>query len=92
VHLIRPFGFDRYKRMCECNYDYNLALSRTNIAIRCWEHWASPIPKDTEILREKYRCVLAWLLANHLIQAYYRRCGIDVRPFSSAMGSLWAVT
>lgn len=63
------------------NSDYNRALSRTNLAVRCWLRWAEPIPKDVEKLRAEHRRVLAWLLANHIVQGYYRRCGIDVRPF-----------
>lgn len=34
-----------------------------------------------------HRRVLAWLLANHLIQGYYRRYGVDVRPF--AIGGMY---
>ncbi|MGB4429060.1 MAG: hypothetical protein WBI48_05440 [Thermacetogeniaceae bacterium] len=54
----------------------------TNIAVRCWLHWAAPLPDNIGEIQGKYRRILAWLLANHLVQAYYRRCGIDIRPFS----------
>lgn len=73
---------DGYRRMRERNADFHEGLARTNLAIRCWERRIGTVPSDVETLRGQHRRVLAWFLANHLVQGYYRTAGIDVRPFS----------
>ena len=75
------FGIDRYRRMKERNAGYSRALVRTNLAVQCWiaragEDWRS---ESGSPLR---RCMLTWLLANHIVQAFYSRTGIDIQPFS----------
>ncbi len=59
------------------------ALARTTRAVACWRKRARKLggldPQDIQI---RHRRVLAWLIANHLVQAWYRRSGLDVLPFS----------
>lgn len=76
-----PFELDRYRRMRERNADYSRALARTNLAIRCWITRAGDECRDESGYPPRHR-VLAWLLANHIVQAFYRPAGIDVIPFS----------
>lgn len=65
--------FDQYVRMRDRNADYARALARTNLALRCWERAG----RDIGYLP------LLWLLDNHIVQAFYRRSGIDVIPLSA---------
>lgn len=81
------FDLQYYRRMRSRNADFARALARTNLAIRCWLGRIGEMPADVEKLRGEHRRVMAWLLANHLVQAYYRRCGIDARPF--AIGGMY---
>ncbi|WP_109208037.1 hypothetical protein [Moorella sp. Hama-1] len=81
------FDLQRYRQMRSRNADFARALARTNLAIRCWLGRIGEMPADVEKLRGEHRRVMAWLLANHLVQAYYRRCGIDARPF--AIGGMY---
>lgn len=69
--------FDQYIRMRERNADFARALARTNLALRCWERsemW-------DEICAAQSMKIM-WLLDNHILQAFYKRCGIDVLPLS----------
>ena len=76
-----PFGLDRYRRMRDRNADYARALARTNLAIRCWLARVGESCREDSGYPPRHR-VLAWLLANHIVQTFYRRTGIDVIPFS----------
>lgn len=77
----RIFDFARYKRMRERNSDYSKALARTNLALRCWLGRIGHICRDDAGTPARSR-ILTWLLSNHIVQAFYRRDGIDVLPFS----------
>jgi len=76
-----PFGVDRYRRMRERNADYARALARMNLAVRCWLARVGESCREDSGSPPRHR-ILAWLLANHIVQAFYRRTGIDVIPFS----------
>ena len=76
-----PFGLDRYRRMRDRNADYSRALARTNLAIRCWLARVGDDCRDESGHPPRHR-MLAWLLANHIVQGFFRRIGIDVIPFS----------
>lgn len=69
----RKMSFDQYLRMRDRNEDYARALARTNLAIRCWEKRGQEIGY----------LPLMWMLDNHIVQAFYRRSGIDVIPLSA---------
>ena len=75
------FDFTRYKRMRERNEDYSLALTRTNLAVRCWLGRVGDGYREEAGIPQRPR-ILAWMLANHIVQSFYRRAGIDVLPFS----------
>lgn len=77
----KPFGLDRYQRMRERNADYSRALSRTNLAVRCWLARVGDGYREDCGTPPRHR-ILAWLLANHIVQAFYHRTGMDVEPFS----------
>ena len=62
--------FDQYLRMRDRNTDYARALARTNLAIRCWEKAGGKV----------WYLPLMWMLDNHIVQAFYKRSGIDVQP------------
>lgn len=64
--------FDQYLRMRDRNTDYARALARTNLAIRCWEKAGGKV----------WYLPLMWMLDNHIVQAFYKRSGIDVQPES----------
>ena len=71
-------AIDQFRRLKSRTHDYEEALARTNLAVRCWqkqmgEHDETPAPEHR---------VLTWLLSNHIIQAFYRRYGIDCIPFT----------
>ena len=75
------FGLERYRWMRDRNVDYARALARTNLAVRCWLARVGENCREESISPPRHR-ILAWLLANHIVQAFYRRTGIDVIPFS----------
>ena len=75
------FNFAHYSRMRERNADYTQALARTNLAVRCWLGRVGDGYHD-ESANHPRRRILAWLLTNHIVQAFYRRVGIDVLPVS----------
>lgn len=62
--------------------DYGRALSRTNLAIRCWLRRIGDNPNWLELADPPVHRVLTWLLSNHILQAFYREYGIDVIPFT----------
>lgn len=64
--------FDQYLRMRDRNTDYARALARTNLAIRCWEKAGGKV----------WYLPLMWMLDNHIVQAFYKRSGIDVQAES----------
>lgn len=64
--------FDQYLRMRDRNADYARALARTNLAIRCWEKTGGKV----------WYLPVMWLLDNHIVQAFYKRSGIDMRAES----------
>ena len=76
-----PFGIARYRSMRDRNADYSRALARTNLAIRCWLARVGESCRDESGHPPRHR-MLAWMLANHIVQGFYRRIGIDVIPFS----------
>lgn len=77
----QPLDIEHYRRVRAANGDFARALARTSLAVRCWLDRVKELPTDDGRVAADHRRVLAWLLANHLIQGYYRRCGVDVRPF-----------
>ena len=81
MEKISLFDVARYKRMRERNMDYSRALARTNLAVRCWLGRVGDGYRDDSISHPRHR-ILAWMLTNHILQAFYRRIGVDVLPFS----------
>lgn len=76
------FSFERYERMRARSADYGEALVRTNLAVRCWLRRTGNHPKWSGEGDPPPHRVMVWLLANHILQAFYRQYGIDVIPFT----------
>lgn len=76
-------SYQDYQRVKRWTADYAEALIRTNLAVRCWLHRTRNKPDRSDSDGgPQARRVLAWLLGNHILQAFYRDYGIDVIPFT----------
>lgn len=76
-------NFENNLRLRDGNAAVAQGLTRTQQAVRCWQDRVEAEGTDVQGMPRASR-VIAWLLANHIVQRYYEEYGVDVLPITVA--------